>query len=118
MTDRPNPLCEPISLVPPRGSIMYSSGSGCSTMIGAPSALATQPGIASRPRRCASRTLLPATELIEASKMKGGSSRVGTAMAIGLRPTKRSAPNVGVTATPPAVIEMPIMSSSRAIAAV
>ena len=111
-------MCEPISRVPPSGSIMYGSGIGCSSMIGSPSSPAIQPGIVSRPRRCTSRTLLPAIELIDPSKMNGASSRVGTAIAIGLRPISGSAPKVGVTLTPPAVIETPIMSCSRAIAAV
>ena len=86
-------------------------------MIGRPSPSLIHPGSVRSPSRCASRTLLPATELIEASKMNGGWSRAGTAIAIGLSSTSRSAPKVGVIATPPAVIETPIMSSSSAIAA-
>ena len=88
-----------------------------SSMIGAPSGPAIQPGSVPRSSRCASRILLPATELIEASKMNGGSVRAGAAMEIGFNPSMAVAPPVGAIATPPAVIATPTMSCSSAIAA-
>ena len=110
----PYPLCDPISRVAPKGSIRKSSGAGRSSITGVPSASATQPGSTFVPRRCASRILFPAKELIDASKMKGASSPAGAAIAMGFNPTRASAPNVGATSRPPMVIAMPIMSCASA----
>lgn len=79
--------------------------------------VATHPPGISAPSRRASRILLPAAVLIEASKRNGGSLREGTAIAIGFRPTIGFEPNVGGTERPPTVIAMPIMSCSSAIMA-
>ena len=47
---------------------------------------------------------------MEASKTKGTSSSVGTAMHIGLRPTSAEEPKVGTTSRPPIVMEIPMQS--------
>ena len=54
---------------------------------------------------------------MEASKTKGTSSSVGTAMHIGLRPTSAEEPKVGTTSRPPIVMEIPMQSCSSALAA-
>ena len=76
---------------------MYSSGTGPAVMIGVPSGSEIQPGPTSAPSRLAIAILFAATALIEASKTKGTSLRVGTATAIGFRPRRGSAPQVGTT---------------------
>ena len=86
-------------------------------MMGVPSGSAIHPGNTGTPSRFASEILLPATLDIDASKMNGGSLRVGAAIPKGFRPTNGSAPSTGATDMPPVVIAKPIMSRSNAIAA-
>ena len=62
-------------------------------------------------------TLLPATVLVAASNTKGASLRDGTAMAMGLVPSRGSAPKVGTTDGGQLVMHTPIMSCSSAIMA-
>ena len=55
-----------------------------------------------------------ATELVAASKTKGASLRAGTATAMGLVPSRGSAPKVGTMRGGALVMQTPIMSCSRA----
>jgi len=54
---------------------------------------------------------------VAASNTKGGSFKAGTAMAMGLVPSLGSAPKVGSTEGGQLVMQMPIMSCSKAIMA-
>ena len=85
--------------------------------MGVPSDSDIHPGMVLTPNRFARVILFPATELIDASNINGGCDLVGAAIAIGFKPTRRSAPPVGTTVTPPVVIAIPTMSCSRANAA-
>ena len=83
-------------------------------MMGVPAASATVPGGSSEPSRFAFRSLLTATVLVAMSSTKGCRSRAGAAMAMGLVPKRGSAPKVGRTDGPVAVMHMPTMSCASA----
>ena len=107
-------MWEPSSRSLPKGSKVNFSGAGPASMMGVPSSAASHPPGISAPSRAAMRILFTATELVATSNTKGGSFRAGTAMAIGLVPNRGSAPNVGSTWGGQLVMQMPIMSCSRA----
>ena len=83
-------------------------------MMGLPSWSASQPAGISAPNLWAMRILLTATELVAASNTNGASFRVGTATAIGLVPSRGSAPKVGNTDGGQLVMQTPIMSWAKA----
>ena len=60
------------------------------------------------------RMRFTATEVVAPSKTKGGSTRVGAAMAMGLVPKRASAPKVGTMEGGQLVMQTPIMSCFRA----
>ena len=86
-------------------------------MMGVPSMSATMPPGRMALSRLAMRNLLTATTLVAMSSTNGGSFMAGTATAMGLVPSRGSAPNVGSTCGGAADMQTPTMSCGSAIMA-